>query len=91
MWEYSLTDGVAPGMLTNWTQDLLFSMERLSNNPYIVQRVHPKKKDISLPFEMESGLSENLTTISLTQFHYTGRLFVAKHSIQAGYITNPER
>ncbi|KAH8722840.1 putative lipoxygenase [Phaeosphaeriaceae sp. PMI808] len=89
MWKYSIPDGIAPGMLTNWTQDLLFSMERLSNNPYVVKRVHPD--DPNLPFEVEEDSAKEITTMSLEELHQAGRLFVADHSIQAGYRTNPGR
>lgn len=88
-WQYSIPDGVAPGMLTNWTQDLLFSMERLSNNPYVVKRIHPE--DDNLPFEVEDATAKKLTTMTLEELHQAGRLFVADHSIQAGYPTNPDR
>ncbi|CAI6332244.1 unnamed protein product [Periconia digitata] len=88
-WKYSIPDGVSPGMLTNWTQDLLFSMERLSNNPYAVKRIHPE--DQILPFEVEQSTAKKLTNMSLEELHRTGRLFVADHSIQAGYPTIPGR
>lgn len=32
----------APGIMTNYTQDLLFSMERLSQNPYPLEQVKPE-------------------------------------------------
>lgn len=37
------------GLLTNYTQDLLFSMERLSLNPYAVRRL---TIDDGIPFEV---------------------------------------
>ncbi|KAF3936234.1 hypothetical protein ABW19_dt0205295 [Dactylella cylindrospora] len=51
-WTGSTTQtGVDPGMLPNYTQDLLFSMERLSFNPYDVRRLVPGQD--GLPFIVE--------------------------------------
>ena len=82
-WKTANPDGVDPGILTNYTQDLLFSMERLSNNPFPIKRLHPQKD--TLPFEIEDTIVQNLTTMSLTNLHAAGRLFVVDHSYQANY------
>ena len=82
-WKTANPDGVDPGILTNYTQDLFFSMERLSNNPYILRRLHPKKDN--LPFEVKDEIVRKLTTVSLRRLHAGGRLFVADHSYQANY------
>ncbi|KAF7165183.1 hypothetical protein CNMCM5623_009449 [Aspergillus felis] len=89
-WASTLPDGVAPGMLTNWTQDLLFSMERLSINPYVVRRLHPRKD--RLPFLVEDRVVQHLAAgNTLEALHRDGRLFFANHSYQAPYPKTPER
>ena len=88
-WEGTIPDGVSPGMLTNWTQDLLFSMERLSINPYVVRRLHPDHED--LPYAVEGAAVKKLTGKTMEQLHSSGRLFFADHSIQKKYPTNPGR
>ncbi|KAI3130413.1 hypothetical protein CBS147326_5911 [Penicillium roqueforti] len=89
-WASSLPDGVSPGMLTNWTQDLLFSMERLSTNPYVVRRLHPRID--SLPFPVEDGVVQHLAEgRTLADLHQEGRLFYADHSYQAPYPKTPGR
>ncbi len=89
-WQYTIPDGVSPGMLTNWTQDLLFSMERLSLNPYVVRRLHPKED--SLPFLLDADVVRNISGVDgLSGLHASGRLFFANHSMQARYPTNPGR
>ncbi|CZR58299.1 uncharacterized protein PAC_08191 [Phialocephala subalpina] len=50
--------GDAPGILTNYTEDLLFSMERLSLNPYSVRRVDSNE---TLPF-----LVDDVTSIAIS-------------------------
>ncbi|OJJ96370.1 hypothetical protein ASPACDRAFT_34675 [Aspergillus aculeatus ATCC 16872] len=89
-WISTIPDGVAPGMLSNWTQDLLFSMERLSVNPYVVRRLHPENDP--LPFEMADGMAQLLAEgRSLTELHREGHLFFANHSYQAPYPKTPGR
>lgn len=89
-WATTLPDGVASGMLTNWTQDLLFSMERLSINPYVVRRLHPRKD--RLPFAVDDRVVQHLAAGStLEALHRDGRLFFANHSYQAPYPKTPGR
>lgn len=77
-------------MLTNWTQDLLFSMERLSLNPYVVRRLHPE--DDSLPFSLDADVVRKISGVDgLSDLHASGRLFFADHSMQSKYPTNPGR
>ena len=82
-WKTANPDGVDPGILTNYTQDLLFSMERLSSNPFPIRRLHPEND--TLPFEIEDEIAQKLTTMSLASLHAAGRLFVVDHSYQANY------
>lgn len=76
-------------MLTNWTQDLLFSMERLSTNAYVVRRLHPRKD--SLPFPVQDTVVRHLAGRTLDDLHGDGRLFFADHSYQASYPKTPGR
>lgn len=88
-WQKANPEGVSPGLLANYTQDLLFSMSRLSNNPFSIKRVRPGEK---LPFEVDSRLVQNITTVdSLARLQSSGRLFIADHSYQAKYPVVPGR
>ncbi|KAL8784965.1 MAG: hypothetical protein Q9195_008831 [Heterodermia aff. obscurata] len=82
-WKTANPDGVDPGILTNYSQDLLFSMERLSSNPFPIKRLNPQND--TLPFEIEDKIVQNLTTMSLASLHAAGRLFIVDHSYQANY------
>lgn len=88
-WKGTIPDGVSPGMLTNWTQDLLFSMERLSSSPYVVRRLDPELE--GLPYAVDGAAVEKLTGQTLDQLHASGRLFFADHTIQKEYPTNSGR
>lgn len=77
-------------MLTNWTQDLLFSMERLSINPYVVRRLHPSNDH--LPLDVDDHVMRDLAGgRTLAVLHQEGRLFLANHSYQAAYPKTPGR
>lgn len=65
-------------MLTNYTQDLLFSMERLSLNPYPLRRF---KSSDPLPFQVSSNIVRTLTGYSLEGLKYSGRLFVVDREL----------
>lgn len=71
-----------PGVLTNYTQDLLFSMERLSTNPYAVRRLNPSSD--SLAFDVDDAVAVKVAGMTLQQLLEAGRLFYADHSDQAG-------
>jgi arachidonate 15-lipoxygenase (second type) / 8-lipoxygenase (S-type) len=74
-------EGLDPGMLSNYTKDLLFSMERLSVNPYSVRRLHPTQD--SLPFVVDNGAVKYVTGVALESLHASGSLFYADHRSQA--------
>ncbi|KAK6329935.1 hypothetical protein TWF718_003362 [Orbilia javanica] len=77
-WEAtSAPTGVSPGLLTNYTQDLLFSMQRLSTNPYAIRRFSPGE---TLPFIVADTIAENLTGQNMATLLAEGRLFYADHS-----------
>ncbi|CEJ91518.1 hypothetical protein VHEMI07221 [[Torrubiella] hemipterigena] len=76
--------GVTPGMIGNATQDLLFSMERLSEHPYAVQRVLPKQ---ALPFPLDNKLTAQIVGkgVTLESLRDSNKLFVVDHSYQTNY------
>ncbi|TLS20887.1 uncharacterized protein PpBr36_10753 [Pyricularia pennisetigena] len=88
-WRGSVPQGIARGQSENYTSDLLFSMERLSVNPYIIKRLHPTKD--ALPFRVDEGTVVELTGTTLDSLHADGRLFVADHSYQRNFSKLPGR
>ena len=88
-WKTANPDGVDPGILSNYTQDLLFSMERLSTNPFSIRRLHPQTD--TLPFGVDDDIVMELTLMSLEDLHAAGRLFLVDHSYQASYPRIPGR
>lgn len=72
-WLKSNPRGTAPGIMTNYTQDLLFSMERLSQNPYPVHLVKPGDK---LLFDVPDSLASKIASASLADLQKQGKLFV---------------
>jgi arachidonate 15-lipoxygenase (second type)/8-lipoxygenase (S-type) len=74
---------MVPGMLENYTQDLLFSMERLSSNPYSLSRLNPSSDTI--PFTVEDKIVQNLTGTSLQSLFTEGRLFHVDYSSLAQF------
>lgn len=75
-WTNSLPKGPVPGILTNYTQDLLFSMERLSTSPYAIRRLIPGTD--SLPFQVANSVTLKVTgAVSLSALLLEGRLFYA--------------
>ncbi|PSR97770.1 lipoxygenase, partial [Coniella lustricola] len=89
-WTNTLPDGPAPGVLTNYTQDLLFSMERLANAPFSVKRLDPSLTD--LIFDLEDSIVQTVlggnSTTTLEELYTAGRLFYADHSDLASLETN---
>ena len=87
-WKQSNPIGIAPGYFTNYSQDLHFSMERLSVNPFSTSRLHPND---SLPFPLDDIPVTKITGVDLDSLHASGRLFFASHSYQAHYKLQPGR
>ncbi|KAK5245018.1 hypothetical protein LTS06_009470, partial [Exophiala xenobiotica] len=75
-----LLHGPAPGILSNYTQDLLFSMERLSLSPYQVKRLNPSSD--TLQFTIDDKLAKNITGMTLQALLGAGRLFYADYRDQ---------
>lgn len=72
-WTNSNPRGEAPGIMTNYTQDLLFSMERLSQNPY---PLHFVKSGEALPFTLADDLAIKIAGVTLKQLQSAGKLYV---------------
>lgn len=87
-WNQSNPIGIAPGYFINYTQDLHFSMERLSINPFSTSRLHPND---TLPFTVDDATVLKIAGVSLGNLHGTGRLFLASHSYQVRYKLQPGR
>ncbi|KAK5117547.1 hypothetical protein LTR62_004969 [Meristemomyces frigidus] len=85
-WTTTLPKGPDSGVLTNYTDDLLFSMERLSNSPYQVRRLNPSSD--SLNFQIADAVAENITGSTLQQLFSAGRLFYADYRDQANLTPN---
>ncbi len=64
-------------------------MERLSTNPYILQRLHPYEDEP--PFAVDSEVVQELTGSTLSSLHEAGRLFLADHSYQKDYVAQEGR
>ncbi|GAB1736989.1 hypothetical protein NU219Hw_g354t2 [Hortaea werneckii] len=79
-WENSMPSGSFDGVLTNYTDDRFFSMERLANSPYAVRRLEPGVD--SLAFQLDDSLATNLTTLTLQELFDAGRLFYADYRDQ---------
>jgi hypothetical protein len=80
-WTHALPKGPVPGILTNYTQDLLFSMERLSTSPYALRRLQPGTDWI--PFWVNDSVTLKVAGSPLWVLFLEGRLFYADHSDQA--------
>ncbi|KAI0539307.1 lipoxygenase [Xylaria digitata] len=70
-WNMSLPRGPMLGMLTNYTDDRLFSMMRLSGTPYKIQRVQRHEK-LLFPVVNAASITGGL---SLQDLQAEGRLF----------------
>lgn len=87
-WTHTLPNGPAPGVLTNYTQDLFFSMERLANSAFSVKRLAP---GASLAFDVDDATAKNLTGSTLAQLLAAGRLFYADHSDQSNLAKTSDK
>ncbi|KAH8103496.1 lipoxygenase [Cristinia sonorae] len=79
-WVNSNPRGTAPGIMTNYTQDLLFSMERLSQNPYSLRLL---KRNEPLPFQVEESVTSKLAGTTLRDLQAGGKLFFVDYSWQS--------
>lgn len=84
-WHGATPSGENPGILSNYTEHLEFSMERISLNPYAIRRV---KQSESIPFDLPVLTALKIATLPVTALKNLGRLFVVGHSYQAEYPKN---
>lgn len=82
-WKNSNARGTSPGIMSNYTQDLLFSMERLSQNPYPVKLVKPSDK---LPFAVDDATSRKIAGATLNQLKASGSLFIVDRMSYPFYL-----
>lgn len=61
----------------NYTSDLLFSMKRLTINPFSIRRLGP---GIKLPFEVDNAAAKKVSTMTATELLIAGRLFYIDYS-----------
>lgn len=87
-WTHTLPNGPAPGVLTNYSQDLFFSMERLANAAFSVERLTP---GTSVHFNVDDTAAKNITGFTLAELLAAGRLFYADHSNQASLATTSDK
>ncbi|GAM84716.1 hypothetical protein ANO11243_027170 [Dothideomycetidae sp. 11243] len=71
--------GPYPGMLSNGTSDLLFSMERLSTAPFGVRRL---AAGTLMSFQTDDAIARNLTTMTQAELLDAGRLFYVDYRDQ---------
>ncbi|KXH64208.1 manganese lipoxygenase [Colletotrichum salicis] len=88
-WSRSVPGGIAKGQFSNFTSDLLFAMERLSINPYVIRRLNYKKDKIPVP--LDDKTVRKITGTTLESLHKDGRLFLADHSYQTKYVVQQGR
>ncbi|THY26210.1 Lipoxygenase [Aureobasidium pullulans] len=80
-WTATLSQGPIRGILANYTQDLLFSMERLSFSPYQIRRLNSSKDKLN--FQVDDKIAKNITGMTLQQLFTSGRLFYSDYRDQA--------
>ena len=85
-WLQTEPSGTSMGALTNYTQDLFFSMERLSSNAYTVKRLNPASD--KLPFIVDDSIVQKLSGQTLSALFKAGRLFVGDHSTQLPFASD---
>lgn len=81
-WKESNPRSTAPGIMTNYTQDLLFSMERLSQNPYPLELVDP---DAELPFTLDDDVATEIAGVTLEELKSAGSLFYVDREFHESY------
>lgn len=76
--------GTSPGIQSNATQDLLFSMSLLSLHPYVLEKV---KQDAQLLLSLDDEITEKIAgdKETLTSLRDSDRLFIADFSYQKDY------
>jgi hypothetical protein len=86
-WLNTLPKGPDPGIETNYTQNLLFSMERLSFSPYAVRRLNPAWD--SCAFQVDDATAQAVSGMTLSELLQAGRLFYADYRDQNQLARTP--
>lgn len=86
-WTNTLPNGPDPGVETNYTQDLFFSMQRLSASPYQIRRLDPASD--SLSFQISDSIATNVSGMTLDTLFQQGRIFYADYRDQTGLPPSP--
>ena len=73
-----MPSGTYLGVETNYTQDLFFSMQRLSSSPYKIRRLSPGSDN--LQFTVSDDIATNLSGMTLDELFQEGRLFYADYT-----------
>ncbi|KAM7202640.1 Lipoxygenase [Naviculisporaceae sp. PSN 640] len=81
-WTRVLPGGPDAGVETNYTQDLLFSMQRLANSPYQIRRLKPDGNSDTLQFTIPDHVAKAITGTTLNTLFHEGRLFYADYRDQ---------
>ncbi|KAJ3579636.1 hypothetical protein NPX13_g931 [Xylaria arbuscula] len=81
-WNMSLPNGPMTGMVTNYTDDRLFSMMRLSATPYKLYRVQRHEK-LLFPVDDAASITDGF---SLRALQAQGRLFAEDYSDLKAYF-----
>ncbi|KAH8651205.1 arachidonate 8-lipoxygenase [Xylariales sp. PMI_506] len=79
-WQNTIPHGPDPGVETNYTQDLLFSMQRLSTSPYQIRRLNPASDN--LQFTIADSIAIQISGLKLQELFSQGRLFYADYRDQ---------
>lgn len=88
LWKTVIPGGVADGMRTNATSDLLFAMERLSAQPYLVRRLDRSEK---AEITVHDDIAMSIASVSQTELHAQGRLFYVDYRDQAELVETEGR
>jgi arachidonate 15-lipoxygenase (second type)/8-lipoxygenase (S-type) len=80
-WNQSIPSGIDQGILTNYTNDLMFSMERLSVNPYSIKRLQPSIDTV--PFQIEEMIAYEVANTTVQSLFESGNLFYVDYRYQS--------
>ncbi|GAB0137224.1 hypothetical protein EsDP_00005500 [Epichloe bromicola] len=76
-WKNSIGNVVDLGSSANYTNDLFFSMQRLTVNPLVVRRLKPHQR--RLPFRVDDAVARKVSGMTAEQLLRQGRLFYVDH------------
>ena len=80
-WNQSIPSGIDQGLLTYYPNDLMFSMERLSVNPYSIKRLQPSIDTV--PFQIEEMIAYEVANTTVQSLFESRNLFYVDHRYQS--------